>query len=112
MCVPFFFVCVIVALRGQSTDVMILEEAAYMDRSMFFDVVAPLMLVEKTAVLAISSPSDEFNYYSTLLELRRPDGSFVFEQVSKKKNHTFKKSKNVGLGRKWDCCTELRTTFL
>jgi len=43
--------------------------------------VAPLMLVEKTAVMAISSPSDEFNYYSTLLELRRPDGTFLFEQV-------------------------------
>lgn len=31
--------------------------------------------------MAISSPSDEFNYYSTLLELKRPDGSFLFEQV-------------------------------
>lgn len=60
---------------------MILEEAAYIDRSMFFDVVAPLMLVEKTAVMAISSPSDEFNYYSTLLELRRPDGTFLFKQI-------------------------------
>lgn len=60
---------------------MILEEAAYIDRSMFFDVVAPLMLVEKTAVMAISSPSDEFNYYSTLLELKRPDGTFLFEQI-------------------------------
>lgn len=39
------------------------------------------MLVEKTAVMAISSPSDEFNYYSTLLELKRPDGSYLFEQV-------------------------------
>lgn len=38
------------------------------------------MMVDKTAIMAISSPSDEFNYYSTLLELKRPDGSFVFKQ--------------------------------
>jgi hypothetical protein len=77
VCVCVFFL----ALRGQSCDIMVLEEAAYIDKAMFFDVVAPLMLVEKTAVMAISSPSDEFNYYSGLLELRRPDGTFLFEQV-------------------------------
>ena len=31
-------------------------------------------------MIAISSPADEFNYYSMLLELRRPDGSFLFKQ--------------------------------
>lgn len=59
---------------------MILEEAAYIDQSIFYDVIVPLMMVDKTAIMAISSPSDEFNYYSTLLELRRPDGNYVFKQ--------------------------------
>jgi hypothetical protein len=57
-----------------------LEEAAYIDQSIFYDVIVPLMMVDKTAIMAISSPADEFNYYSTLLELKRPDGSFLFKQ--------------------------------
>jgi len=39
------------------------------------------MMVEKTAVMAISSPGDEFNYYSMLLDLKRPDGSRLFTQI-------------------------------
>jgi hypothetical protein len=49
--------------------VIILEEAAFMDQNIFLKIVAPLMGVENTAVLAISTPEDEFNYYSELLNL-------------------------------------------
>jgi hypothetical protein len=40
-----------------------------MDKQVFFQVVVPLLGVKHTAVLAISTPDDEFNYYTQLLEL-------------------------------------------
>ena len=40
-----------------------------MDKKVFFEVVVPLLGVKHTAVLAISTPDDEFNYYTQLLEL-------------------------------------------
>jgi hypothetical protein len=50
--------------------VVILEEAAFMSEQVFWKVVYPLMGVDDTAVLAISTPDDEFNYYSELLALK------------------------------------------
>lgn len=40
-----------------------------MNQQIFFQIVAPLMGVSGTAVLAISTPDDEFGYYSELLNL-------------------------------------------
>jgi hypothetical protein len=59
----------ITGLRGCTADVVILEEAAHMDKQVFFQVVVPLLGVKHTAVLAISTPDDEYNYYTQLLEL-------------------------------------------
>lgn len=59
----------VIGLRGCTADVVILEEAAHMDKQVFFTVVVPLLGVKHTAVLAISTPDDEFNYYTQLLEL-------------------------------------------
>ena len=53
-----------VGLRGCTADVIILEEAAHMNPDVFRQVVVPLMGVGGTAILAISTPDDEFNYYS------------------------------------------------
>lgn len=54
-------------LRGCTADVIILEEAAFIDPRVFNTIVAPLIGVENTAVLAISTPDDEFNYFSELM---------------------------------------------
>ena len=59
-CAPVFirsFFCL--ELRGCTADVIILEEAAFMKERVFFKIVAPLMGVDDTAVLAISTPDDE-----------------------------------------------------
>lgn len=58
-----------VFVLGQSADVIILEEAAYIDEKMFKVVVAPLMGLNDIAVIAISSPSDGNNYYSELMTM-------------------------------------------
>ncbi len=67
-----------VGLRGCTADVVIMEEAAHMDPRVFHEVVVPLFGVVNTAVLAISSPVDDQNFYSELLELKRPDGTDFF----------------------------------
>ena len=46
------------------------------------EVVVPLFGVRDTAVLAISTPLDSENYYSQLLEAKRPDGRPLFNVVN------------------------------
>ena len=53
---------------------VILEEASRLDRAVFTEVVVPLLGVKDTAVLAISTPLDENNFYSQMLELTQSDG--------------------------------------
>jgi len=61
-----------------SADVIILEEAAYMDLGVFYEVVVPLMEVKGTATIAISTPLGAWNFYSELTELRDANGKRVF----------------------------------
>jgi hypothetical protein len=63
-------VCVLPGTRGFTANVIILEEAAYMPVALFKKVVVPAMGVNNTVVLAISTPDDEFNYFSQILELK------------------------------------------
>jgi hypothetical protein len=56
-----------VGLRGCTADVIILEEAAFIDPKVFNTIVAPLIGVDNTAVLAISTPDDELGYYCELM---------------------------------------------
>ena len=65
-----------------------------MDKNVFFSVVVPLLGVGGTAVLAISTPDDEFNYYTELLELKVGDNDEPLFNVIK-----------VGLA--CDACVEL-----
>jgi len=50
-----------------------LEEAAFVNPNLFFRVIVPIHTVNDTALIAISTPDDEFNYFSKLLELKRDD---------------------------------------
>jgi hypothetical protein len=76
VCELFFLFCT--GLRGATADVVILEEAAFMDKAVFQAVCVPLLGVKDTALLAISTPDDEFNFYSELFEMKRPDGETLF----------------------------------
>jgi hypothetical protein len=69
-------------LRGCTADIVILEEAAFMDKGVFFAVCVPLLGVKHTALLAISTPDDEFNFYSELFELKKDDGQNLFHLIS------------------------------
>lgn len=51
-----------------------LEEAAFVKEDLFYEVIVPLLGVDGTAVLAISTPDkDDDNYYSMLMDMKDPD---------------------------------------
>eukprot|EP00854_Cymbomonas_tetramitiformis_P009764 gene9764-11568_t len=54
-------------------SVIILEEASRLDEAVFTEVIVPLLNVRDTALLAISTPLDENNFYSTLLRMKEPN---------------------------------------
>lgn len=52
-----------------------------MDPALFKTVIVPLLGVDNTAVMAISSPDDELNYYSQLLDQKDQDGNPIFAKL-------------------------------
>src|SRR4051812_37712082 len=60
---------------------MILEEAAFMPRELFEVVCVPLMGVDHTVTLGISTPDDENNYYSELFNIKTKDGEHLFKVI-------------------------------
>lgn len=48
--------------KGTGGDVLILEEAAYVDPGFFYETVAPLTIVGNTTLLAISTLTSEINF--------------------------------------------------
>jgi hypothetical protein len=49
--------------------------------ALFFNVVVPLMSVEHTALLAITSPGDDQNYVSIIQDLKNADGQPLMRNV-------------------------------
>jgi hypothetical protein len=66
-------------LRGTGGDLIILEEAAFIPQDVWLEVVIPLIEVRNTALVAISTPLDSSNYYSTLIAMKDEDGKDVFD---------------------------------
>lgn len=55
--------------KGTGGDCLILEEAAYVDPGFFYETVAPLLLVGRASLLAISTLTSEFNFYTRLFKM-------------------------------------------
>lgn len=72
-----------VGLRGTGTDLIILEEAAFVNDKVFTTVISPVLTVEYTAILGISTAQDELNYYSKLLTMKRPGTDELLFRVYK-----------------------------
>lgn len=73
-------------LRGVGGDIVILEEAAYMNQEVVFKVVVPLLGVKNTALIAISTPQNDSNYFSELCELKDENGRDYFNVFNIKWN--------------------------
>lgn len=64
-------------------DLLILEEAAYIDGRLFSKVIVPLLLMRYVCVFAISSPSEESNYLNFLKAVRsKKTGELIFHTIS------------------------------
>ena len=50
--------------KGTGGDIIILEEAAYVDPQFFYETVAPLLCVGTTTLIGISTLTSEINFYS------------------------------------------------
>jgi hypothetical protein len=60
--------------------VIILEEAAYCDPGFFYETVAPLLIVGRSCLLAISTLTSEINFYTRLMRIKDPNsGCTVFK---------------------------------
>lgn len=68
-------------LRGVGGDVLYLEEAAFIDLQVFFEIVVPLLEMESTALIGISTPQDKLNFYSSMFELRDAQGESFFRTI-------------------------------
>lgn len=69
-------------LRGVGGDVLYLEEAAFLDLQVFFEIVVPLLEMSTTALIAISTPQDKLNFYSEMFELKDQTGENFFRTIS------------------------------
>ena len=61
---------------------IVVDEAAYVDHKLFYKTIVPILSMKNTALLCLSSPADDSNYYSTLLGLKRPNGDDFFNVVN------------------------------
>lgn len=66
--------------KGTGGDLIILEEAAYCEPQFFYETVAPLMIVGRSCLLAISTLTSEINFYTRLMRIKDPStGESVFK---------------------------------
>ncbi len=68
-------------LRGVGGDVLYLEEAAFLDLQVFYEIVVPLLEMDTTALIAISTPQDKQNFYSEMFELKDARGEPFFRTI-------------------------------
>lgn len=69
-----YFTCV-------GADVIIIDEFAYIDVSLFFKTIVPILSLKLTSLLALSSPAGESNHFSTLMNLKKDNGESFFQVV-------------------------------
>jgi len=68
-------------LRGVGGDIIFLEEAAFMSLHMFHTVIVPLLELETTALICISTPMGEDNFYSKMFKMRDQSGALLFNSI-------------------------------
>lgn len=66
-------------LKGSGGDLIVCEEAAYMDQQVFYEVVVPLLGLRDTALIAISTILDPSNFYTKLVDMKDKAGNSLFD---------------------------------
>lgn len=60
---------------------VIIDEAAYIKEELFYQVIVPILVVKNTVLLCLSSPEQDANYYSALLNFKKENGDPFFHVV-------------------------------
>jgi len=58
--------------------VLIVEEAAYIDLRLFYEVIMPILEMTNAVMIMISTPVNTFNFFSKLLDLKDEAGNYLF----------------------------------
>ena len=58
-----------------------LEEAAFLDTEVFNQIIVPLLEMDTTALIGISTPQDSQNFYSEMFELKDATGCNFFRTI-------------------------------
>ncbi len=67
--------------RGTGGDIIVIDEAAHIPVELFKETIVPMLELTGTSLLAISTPLDEFNYYSKLVEQKDEHGKPFFRTI-------------------------------
>lgn len=69
-------------LRGMGGDILIIEEAAFISPDVFKNAILPMLGVNHTACLAISTPSDDDNnLYTRMFQMKDDKGNPLFYSI-------------------------------
>jgi hypothetical protein len=68
-------------LKGMGGDLIICEEAAYMSKRVFFEVIVPLMAMKDMVLLCISTPLDSTNFYSKIVNQKDENGDHMVNVI-------------------------------
>lgn len=58
-----------------------IDEAAHVPEDLFYDVIVPILELKRTSLLCISTPMDDFNFYSKLLDRKDEEGIPLFNTI-------------------------------
>jgi hypothetical protein len=78
----FSFPSSVGGLKGVGARIIVLEEASRLDEAVFSEVIVPLLGVSNTSLIGISTPLEAGNFYSQMLQMKRPDGQLLFKVLS------------------------------
>lgn len=68
-------------LKGVGGDILICEEAAYMDLGVFYEVVVPILEMEEACIIFITTPLGSFNFHSAFSRMRDSKGRKVINCI-------------------------------
>jgi len=57
------------------------DEAAHIDPALFFKTIVPILQMTRTSLIMLSSPTQDGDYFSQLLQLKRPGGEPFFNVI-------------------------------
>lgn len=70
------------SLRGTNAEMILVDEAAFIPLEMFYEVIVPLIGMDKSVLIMISTPVDSYNLFTKLMTLDDPrDGHRLFLTV-------------------------------